>query len=922
VSNQSNELLPLRPEPVRFKHAGELVRDLPSTHTATCRQRGRSRDLRRSSLFIVITLLAVLHPHLHAQQMTTQAPPAAGTPLPDVPAQNAGLNAGQKDYPTAVAVPSPGVGDPVEIESATQSEHDKIFVLDGAVVITYRDRVVEADHVEYDANTGEVTATGHLEMSGGPNHEDIKASHGNFNLKTETGKFYDVTGAVGMAPAKPGKARKIYINGAPFLFTGRMVVKTGPQSYDIYDGSVTSCQLPDPDWLLTAAHFSVADGTARGYKSTFHLLNLPLVYLPYVTHPTDPETRQSGFMIPSPGYSSSRGFTLEEQVYLVLNRSMDLLVGASYYSSIGFAQDATFRYRGPGLDFVKFHYTGLLDRRPAAENQGGEDALISLRHDFSPETRLAGNVEYLSSYIYREAFTDNFNDAVTSDIVSTTYLTHETNGMELAGLVDRYQGIKLIAQGTTPQQQVHILHVPTFSFDTTEHRLGNTNLELSLDASASGLKRTQPNLVTGGVVERIDVHPQVALPFSLGDWRFRPSVGMEETAYSRSFTPSTPAQAAQQNFASLSRSDVQFTFAVRAPVLERVFAPTRWTGLLGSELKHTIEPEVTYRLTRGVDDFKNVLRFDATDVVADTNEVEYGVTQRLFRKRAGTKPCAAAVDTASLPNVPDSAEMEGGLNPDPTLSVGNEVGPDATRNSCENDELISWRLTQKYFLDPTFGGAVVNGRRNIFDSTLSLSGAAFLTEPREISPLVSRLRLRTSAHTDVEWDFDIDTGAKKFTSSNLFLDLHASDGFFGALSYARLDAPGRFYTEGESTTSATGVTTQISDFNQLRVLLGFGSPTKPGLSLAANTGLDLKNLYGVTSTVTSTTGVVTTTTVFPPLLQYATVQANYNWNCCGLSIEYRKFELGSVRNEGSYKFNFTLANIGTAGSLRRTERLF
>jgi LPS-assembly protein len=68
--------------------------------------------------------------------------------------------------------------------------------------------------------------------------------------------------------------------------------------------------------------------------------------------------------------------------------------------------------------------------------------------------------------------------------------------------------------------------------------------------------------------------------------------------------------------------------------------------------------------------------------------------------------------------------------------------------------------------------------------------------------------------------------------------------------------------------------------------------------------------------------VVSTTTVYPALLQYATIQANYNWNCCGLSVEYRKFELGSVRNEGSYKFNLTLANIGTAGNLRKAERLF
>jgi LPS-assembly protein len=86
----------------------------------------------------------------------------------------------------------------------------------------------------------------------------------------------------------------------------------------------------------------------------------------------------------------------------------------------------------------------------------------------------------------------------------------------------------------------------------------------------------------------------------------------------------------------------------------------------------------------------------------------------------------------------------------------------------------------------------------------------------------------------------------------------------------------------------------------MRVLFGYGMPTKAGLSLAANAGLDLK------------LGTV----------QYASVQTSYNWNCCGFSVEYRKYELGSVRNENAYRFNFTLANIGTAGNLRRAERLF
>jgi LPS-assembly protein len=163
------------------------------------------------------------------------------------------------------------------------------------------------------------------------------------------------------------------------------------------------------------------------------------------------------------------------------------------------------------------------------------------------------------------------------------------------------------------------------------------------------------------------------------------------------------------------------------------------------------------------------------------------------------------------------------------------------------------------------------------------------------------MRFRTSSHTDIEWDFDLDTGAKKFTSNNIFLD--AREGaLFGGVSYARLNAPGRFFNETINTdpSDSTLTANAVSDFSQIRLLAGYGNSSKPGLSMAGNANLDLK------------LGSV----------QYLSAQTNYNWNCCGLSVEYRKYELGSVRNEGTYKFNFTLANIGTAGNIRKSERLF
>lgn len=863
---------------------------------------------------------------LRAQQMTTQAPPASGSisapkvDLPDDPEQVA--------YPSAQPVAPPESEDLVNLESSgPQTYKGGVYVLDKDVVITYKDRRVQADHIEYDSNTGDVTLSGHVLITSSATQERIAASHGTYNLKAETGRFYDVDGSYGIK-SDPARHRTVYTTDSPFLFTGRTVVKTAPDNYDVYGGTVTTCTLPKPDWIFSSDHIALNDNVATMHGATFRLFNLPLLYFPYATHTADPNARQSGILIPTLSNSSSKGVVVGDQVYLVINRSADLTVGADYYSDVGWAQMATFRYKGPALDFLKLHYQGVLDQRIASLNQGGEEVVLAARHDISSETRAATNIDYLSSYVYREAFSDNYNQAVTSDILSTVYITHQFDGLEFGALADRYQGIKVVQTATRAQQEVHIFHAPTLSFDSTEHLVpdtGNkfsTGLEISLESSSSGLKRTQPTFETGGIVERFDVHPQANYPIAIDSWHIVPEVAVRETYYTRARASAVPGQPPEQSEDSTSRFDLEFNLAIRPPAIERTFHPTHLTKILGTELRHTIEPELTYRLADGVDNFRNILRFDDVDVMSNTDEFEYGMTQRIFRKpkprdaaEAG-KPCRTDVIaqspgfTSDAPNGIDDTPMP--ETPDADTPTGGE---------CPSEELISWRLTQKYFFDQTLGGAVANGRRNIFTTTLDLSGVAFLTEPRAISPLISRLRIRSSAHTDFEWDFDFDTGAKKFNSSNVYVDVHQGN-IFSALSYARLDAPGRFYTENPTPTSGSassnGVTTAISDFNQLRFLVGYGSPVKRGLSLAGNAGIDLKHLYGATSTTSNGE----TTTVYPALLQYATVQAAYNWNCCGLAFAYRKSELGAVLNDSTYGYSFTLANIASVGNLRRTLRLF
>lgn len=827
--------------------------------------------------------MAVSHPQLQAQGVSNQEP-AVATQLPESPDVQA------QPYPDAIALPAADDSSMVVIESSgPQTKKGSRYTLDGDVVITYKDRRVEADHIDYDSDTGDLNASGHLKVTGGENNESISASHGSMNLKTQTGRFFDVRGTVGLRPG----GRPVYANGQPFLFEGKVVVKTGPEAYDVYGGSVTSCQLPHPDWQLFAGKFSVKDDKATAKNSVFRVIGVPLVYLPYVTHPVHDDERQTGFLIPVIGESSTRGLVLGEQLYVVLNRSADMTIGAEYFSKRGWEQSATFRYRGLGNNFALAHYSGLLDRGYVTGgqyvNQGGQDVVFSGRYDLSEQTRFVADLEYLSSYPYREAFTENFNQAVSSDILSIGYAVHEADGYAWALRADRYQGLKQSATATTPEEQVRIFHAPAADLFTTEHRLGQSALLWNVESTMAALKRVQPNFATTGLTERFDLHPEISLPLSAGGWRLRPSIAVRDTVYTRSREPSN-SFVPEESGEAVNRGDVELGVEARAPVLERTFSSPLIHKWFGSDVKHTIEPMAAYHLVRGIDNFQQYLRFDETDVVSNTNEVEYGATQRLFLRQKSNQQCPEQNDDAAG-SAAWTGAAAGGVMGGVSNNAASDAGYTGTQPSCGSRELLSWRLTQKYFFDPHFGGAVVTGTRNIFQTTLNLSGVAFLTEPREISPLISRLRWKTSDHFDVEWDFDVDTGAKKFTSNNVLVNFHEGQ-IFSGLSYARLNAPGRF--------NIAGFSSAVSDFTQLRALLGYGGPTKRGFGVAANAGLDL----------------------IRDEVQYGALQVQYNWDCCGLSVEYRKYELGQVRNENAYRFNFTLANIGTAGNLRRAERLF
>ncbi len=781
----------------------------------------------------------------------------------------------------------------VTITALQQEKQGTLYQLHGNAEIHYGTYILRADEVSYNSATGDSKAVGHVVLEGGPNDEHIQASRGTYNLRSEIGRFENVTGSIGM---QLHGRRLMLTSSNPFVFTGSAVEKNGPDHFKVYDGVVTTCNLPRPKWDFHAHEVVVeVGGTAKIYHSTFAIEGIPILYFPFATLPAQTLPRQTGFLIPNLGYSSTKGVIFGESVFWAINRSMDAHIGAEYFSKRGWAPQGEFRARPSDTSFLDLNYFSVLDRGfgDPHVDQGGEELHLTAEGPLGHNFRAVADIDYLSSFVFRLAFSDTFTQAVNSEVKSDAFLSNATGGFFYNFSAHRYQDF----ESSTPGDVITILHAPGVELSSVDQPLGRSPFYWSYDAALEGLSRSDPAsdatpassgtpaFSTAPLVGRLDFSPDLSLPLQAGGWSFRPEISVRDTDYTQ-YLRTFHLQGISNDerlaiSANINRKSLDASFEVRPPALSRAFG----REFLGRKWKHVIEPRAVYTYVTGVSNFANILRFDQRDILSNTDEVGYSVVQRLYAKRTSGKT------DCGQPGIPSL--FIGGTPPRNPVPWERQQTP--VDVPCEDGtqvrEVVTWELAQKYFLNPTFGSALFPGRSNVLASTVDLTGIAFLSSARHLSPLISRLRIQTSSRTDLEWDMDYDFTLGHMTASTVLVNYRLGPFTLGG---------GDAFLQVPPEAANTSASPLPQSFNQFRLLLGYGHTGKQGFSAATNIGFDADLGF----------------------LQYAAAQATYNWDCCGFNVEFRRFDLGSVRNENQYRFTFALANLGSLGNLRRAERLF
>ncbi|HVN08419.1 MAG TPA: LPS assembly protein LptD [Patescibacteria group bacterium] len=711
----------------------------------------------------------------------------------------------------------------VQLEADHQRKEGNTFYADGNVDIHYGSLRLRADHAQYNADTGEASVQGNVRFD--TDTQTLEASRGSYNMRTSQGTFHEVHGSV---RAVRLANHNVLVTQNPFLFSAREVRRTGEQTYEIYSAWVTVCPADRPAWKFYTRRASIrVNKNAQLHSASFRLAGVPILYLPYASLPVGKHLRQSGFLIPEIGQSTLKGFIIGDAFYWAPVTWFDATINGELFSRRGPALTVDLRAKPADSFSTSYHFFGVDDRGLPGPNgvrvpQGGHESRFTLDAELPKGWRAVADVNTLSSLTFRLAFAPTFTEAVNAEVASTAFLTNNFDGFSLNFAGNSYKNYF----STSPETSIELRTAPEVRLDSVDLAPWKWPVYLGIDTYADGVSRTDPNLETPALVQRTEIAPRVTVPLRWGPW-----IGLTS-----SFAVRVTRYGAQQSGGALLNQSLlvntaELTMDLRPPSFERIYGDgdSRW--------KHVIEPDVTYRYVTGVNDFGSVLRFDEYDTLTDTNELEYSVTQRLFH---GT--------------------------------------PSGT------DEVASWTVSQKYYFDPTFGGALVPGQRNVFQAVDSLSPFAFADGVRRFSPVTSDLRISPNSRYEIELIQDFDTQKNQLLATGTLLKLKPFRESFLSVAH--------FLTQGDPVLQPRS--------NQIRFQAGYGDVNRPGFNLITGMSYDFQNHF----------------------YQNQSVVASYNGSCCGLAFEYRRLALGSVRQENQFRVSLLIANIGTVGNARRQEKLY
>jgi LPS-assembly protein len=283
------------------------------------------------ALLLPSVALALLTASAEAKTLAAMAPqPTRADNKPTAPVEDDGLAGG---------------GLYLEADTLTQNQTTHHVIATGGVEIRYKGRVLRADRVDYNSDSGEMAASGNVEII---NADGTAQFADSISLdKTMSGGFAEsfstrMEGHVQIAATSVTRRNDNITDFRGVIYTPCLVCAENGQKH--------------PTWSIRAR--SVVQDKARKTltfrDAVVEVLGQPILYLPVLPAADPTAVRKSGLLLPLLTFSGPRGVSYEQPYYQVISPSTDLLITPQINSLVNpFLK----------LDFRKRFYSGTLEVR-------------------------------------------------------------------------------------------------------------------------------------------------------------------------------------------------------------------------------------------------------------------------------------------------------------------------------------------------------------------------------------------------------------------------------------------------------------------------------------------------------------------------------------------------------------------------------
>jgi LPS-assembly protein len=514
-----------------------------------------------------------------------------------VPLQNHPAAAADAASPAASGSP------PLEVKAdrIDYLQDQEIYEADGSVVVDQGSVHLTADHVTVQALPGIMIATGHVRLT--DPKADIVAERLELNVNTEAGVITH---------------GEVYIKASNTTVDGRLIQRFSADHYRFKEGRFTNCDAPpgeSPAWRFQFKDLDLNAGQSLAFKDGWLcVVDVPVIPIPTMTYPLT--TRQTGFLIPTPGYDNRFGLHYQQGYYWAINPSQDLTISPSYYSNLGYGSDLEYRYvidrRSRGAWFVSYLQQTELPNVSGVTDAPGADAkraraFITGMHtqQVTPDLLLRADVNLVTDPNYLQQLS---NSGVQRALPSneSNLLASQRLGYGNAYVLGQYLQ-PLLAGGSDTFQRL-----PEVGYSQPNVSLFHSPLLFGADASAVNFYREE-----GFTQNRIDAVP--SLSTDVIDFGhvvgFTPQAKFREVYYSRGV----------QDTASQHRE----TFWAAIDATSKLTRRFRMAD--GDAMLHTIEPSVMYEYVPTTDQ-SNVTQIDQVDDLPKKNLLTYMLRSRLLEQ--------------------------------------------------------------------------------------------------------------------------------------------------------------------------------------------------------------------------------------------------------------------------------------------------